>query len=208
MITINCILDCEQHLSDIQAVIFDLDDTLYSEKDYVRSGYRVVAEAFPQVADMEQKLWAAFENRQPALDVVLEAEGLATEENKAKALQLYRSQIPKIELYSGAPQLLRRLSENKKLGMITDGRPEGQRAKLQALGIEGYFQKIIITDELGGPSFRKPNETAFRLMQHAMNVPFESMVYIGDNRKKDFVAPQKLGMKTIWFANPDGLYVG
>lgn len=206
MITITNILDCEQYLEDIQAVIFDLDDTLYPEKDYVRSGYRVVAEAFPQVADMEQKLWAAFETRQPALDVVLEAEGLAAEENKAKALRLYRCQMPRIQLYPGVRQLLQRLAEHKQLGMITDGRPEGQRAKLQALGMEGLFQKIIITDELGGPSYRKPNETAFRLMQQAMNVPFEKMVYIGDNRNKDFVAPQNLGMKTIWFANPDGLY--
>ena len=79
-------------------------------------------------------------------------------------------------------------------------------AKIKALDIAGYFQKIIVTDELGGPPYRKPNEAAFRLMQQALDVPFEKMVYIGDNTKKDFIAPQKLGMQTIYFKNRDGLY--
>jgi putative hydrolase of the HAD superfamily len=39
-----------------------------------------------------------------------------------------------------------------------------------------------------------------------MNIPFENMVYIGDNIKKDFIAPDKLGMRSIYFRNSDGLY--
>ena len=208
MITITQILDCEQYLQDLEAVVFDLDDTLYGEKDYVRSGYQAVATGFPRVEDMAQKLWTAFEQRKPAIDVVLDAEGLATPENKEKALQLYRSHMPQIVLYPGVEQLLQRLARQKKLGLITDGRPEGQRAKIQALGIGDLFQKIIVTDELGGPAYRKPNETAFRLMQQTLDVPFEKMVYIGDNTKKDFIAPQALGMRAIHFKNQDGLYTG
>ena len=208
MITITRIVDCEQYLQNLEAVVFDLDDTLYGEKDYVRSGYRAVATGFPHVENMAQKLWAAFEARQPAIDAVLEAEGLATPDNKEKALHLYRNHMPQIALYPGVEQLLHRLAQQKKLGLITDGRPEGQRAKIQALGIAGLFQKIIITDELGGPAYRKPNETAFRLMQQTLDVPFEETVYIGDNTKKDFIAPQALGMQTIHFKNQDGLYTG
>lgn len=208
MITITEILDCELYLQDLEAVVFDLDDTLYREKDYVRSGYRAVAAGFPQVENMAQKLWIAFEQRMPAIDVVLEAEGLATPENKEKALQLYRSHLPQLVLHPGVEQLLRRLAQQKKLGLITDGRPEGQRAKIQALDIAGFFEKIIITDELGGPEYRKPNERAFRLMQQMLDVPFEKMVYIGDNQKKDFIAPLALGMQVIHFKNKDGLYVG
>ena len=208
MITITNILDCEQYLGTVQAVIFDLDDTLYTEKDYVRSGYRAVAAGFPQVGNMAEKLWDAFERKQPAIDVVLEAEGLANAENKAKALQLYRHQVPDISLSPCVLDLLQRLAQCKKLGLITDGRPEGQWAKVEALGIRKYFKKIIVTDELGGPEFRKPNETAFQLMQQALDVPFEKMVYIGDNITKDFLAPQALGMQAIYFKNQDGLYTG
>ena len=35
----------------------------------------------------------------------------------------------------------------------------------------------------------------------------DRLVYIGDNVKKDFIAPKQLGMKCIWFKNTDGLYV-
>ena len=207
MITITNILDCEQYLGNVQGVIFDLDDTLYAEKDYIRSGYRAVATGFPQVVNMAQKLWDAFEKNQLAIDAVLEAEGLATIENKAKALQLYRYHIPDISLYSGVLDLLQRLAGCKKLGMITDGRPEGQWAKIEALRITPYFEKIIVTDELGGPEFRKPNEIAFRLMQQALDIPFPKMVYIGDNTKKDFIAPLALGMKAIYYKNTNGMYV-
>lgn len=208
MITITNILDCEHYLAQIDAVIFDLDDTLYSEKDYVRSGYAAVAQAFPQIACMAEKLWNAFEQKRPAIDVVLDAESVSTPENKEKALQVYRNQKPMIDPYPGVHALLQRLHTEKKLGLITDGRPEGQWAKIEALNLRPYFQKIIVTDELGGIAFRKPNETAFRMMQEALGVPYEKMVYIGDNTKKDFIAPQKLGMQTIYFYNPDGLYTG
>lgn len=208
MITISDVLACEQHLDKVEAVIFDLDDTLYSEKDYVRSGYRAVAAVFPNVADMEQKLWAAFEKRLPAIDVVLQAEGLLFPEEKEIALQVYRSHMPAIEMYAGVEALLQRLKQQKKLGLITDGRPEGQWAKIRTLRIEEYFDMIIVTDELGGSIYRKPNEAAFRLMQQVLDVPFEKMVYIGDNKSKDFIAPKKLGMQAIYFKNEDGLYMG
>jgi putative hydrolase of the HAD superfamily len=127
-------------------------------------------------------------------------------DRKEEALQIYREQLPNIELYPGVRELLQRIREKKKIGIITDGRPEGQRAKLKALNIQA--DKIIITDELGGVEFRKPNEKAFQIMQDYFHVPFERMVYIGDNLKKDFVAPRKLGMKSIYFKNIDGLYTG
>ena len=67
--------------------------------------------------------------------------------------------------------------------------------------------KIIKTDELGGIEYRKPNETSFKVMQEFYQVPFFKMVYIGDNKNKDFIAPKKLGMGYIYFLNSNGLYV-
>lgn len=198
MVEIDNILDVEKFLDGIDAVIFDLDDTLYSEKEYVRSGYREIAKLISEVT--EEELWKAFLNKEPAIDVVLERHGLMN--RKEEALHAYRHQQPYIHLYNGVNEMLERLD---KVGIITDGRPEGQRAKLEALGLD---YKVIITDELGGIEFRKPNEAAFRLMQEKMHVPFEKMAYVGDNIKKDFIAPEKLGMKCIYFKNPDGLYSG
>ena len=63
MIVIQNITDIWQHLNGLKAFIFDLDDTLYSEKEYVKSGYAAVAKVLPNVEDAETKLWKAFEEK-------------------------------------------------------------------------------------------------------------------------------------------------
>lgn len=207
MIEINTITDTVQHLDGLKAIVFDLDDTLYSEKEYVRSGYHAVAQILPYIDDVEQKLWKAFENKKSAIDEVLVSEGIYTEKLKQKCLETYRYHQPDIHLYDGVLSMLVELhKEGYLIGIITDGRPEGQRAKIKALGLEWYVDHIVITDELGGIEYRKPNEAAYVLMKEHFCVEYAEMCYVGDNIKKDFVAPEKLGMRPIWYKNIDGLY--
>lgn len=207
MIAVDKVTDIVYHLDGISAVIFDLDDTLYLEKDYVKSGYNLIAKAFPEVVNMSEKLWQVFLRGGKAIDEVLLSEGLLTEENKQKCLKIYRNQIPNINLDSAVVNLLSGLKDKGyKLGIITDGRPEGQRAKIKSLDLERYVDQIIVTDELGGEIMRKPNEKAFVLICEKLGVNYENAVYVGDNPKKDFIAPEKLGMKWIYFKNKDGLY--
>ena len=208
MIEITSITDVKQHIQGLKAIVFDLDDTLYSEKEYVRSGFQAIADTLPSVKQMEEKLWQAFEQKKSAIDEVLTEAGLYTDELKQKCLSVYRFHQPNVHLYAGAEELLAKLrADGYKLGIITDGRPEGQRAKIKALGLEGLVDYILVTDELGGVEYRKPNQAAFVKMKEALNVAFEEMCYVGDNVKKDFIAPEALGMKAIHFLNADGLYV-
>ena len=88
----------------------------------------------------------------------------------------------------------------------TDGRPDGQRNKIAALGLEALVDDILITDELGGIQFRKPNDIAFRILQTRWAIPCETILYVGDNPAKDFQAPRQLGMQSLFFRNSDGLY--
>jgi putative hydrolase of the HAD superfamily len=191
----------------ILAVIFDLDDTLYPEKEYVRSGFRAVAACIPQVKDAQQKLWSAFEQGLPAIDTVLNSEGLRSEELRCNCLQAYRKNDPTIELYPEARELLEWLKlQSVKIGVLTDGRPEGQWAKVKALALEETADQIIVTDELGGVQFRKPCDIAFRMMQGRLQIPYEQMLYVGDNPEKDFKAGKQLGMPGIWFENTDSVH--
>lgn len=209
ILTVRSVLDVEHNVNGLKAVIFDLDDTLYSEKEYVRSGYNKIAQLFPYFIDMEEKLWSVFINGGKAIDEVLSEYNALSEENIKKCLDVYHFQDPDIHMYYGVEQMLTRLRKKGLLiGMITDGRPEGQRAKIKALKIESLFDIIIITDELGGASFRKPNEKAFVLMCSKLGASYGETVYVGDNINKDFVAPEKLGMKSILVKNPEGIYSG
>lgn len=196
---------CEgDNIQPIKGVIFDLDDTLYSEKQYVRSGYRKIAEYLGR-PDAEEKLWQYFMQGKQAIDCYLSEAGLLSK--KDECLKVYRNQMPDITLYDGVADLIEMLHKKGiKVGIITDGRPEGQRNKLKALGLDKLVEDIIVTDELGGIQFRKPNDISFRIIQNRWRIPFENMVYVGDNPNKDFQAPRQLGMRSVYFKNADGLY--
>ena len=204
MITINNILEVESYLNQIDGVVFDLDDTLYSEKNYVRSGYRKIAQNYPEIENAEERLWNSFLKGEKAIDKVFDEASL-DEKEKKNALNIYRAHMPVIELYAGVSEMLSRIKDKgKKIGIITDGRPDGQKNKIKALKLD--VDQVIITDELGGIQYRKPNKKAFELMQNRWKIAFNEMVYIGDNVTKDFIAPKELGMKVIYFKNADGLY--
>ena len=185
-------------------MIFDLDDTLYSEKQYVRSGYKKIGEYLGK-EDASEKLWGYFESGKPAIDEYLAEIG--EEDKKAECLKIYREQMPEITLYDGVVEMVEGLKvKGIKVGIITDGRPEGQRNKIKALGLDSLIDDIIITDELGGSQFRKPCDIAFRIMQNRWRLPYEQIVYVGDNPNKDFQACRQLGMRWKYFRNEDGVY--
>lgn len=187
----------------IKGVIFDLDDTLYSEKEYIESGFRAVSAYLG--GGYERKLWQLFvEGKQP-IDCLLRE--IRRENEKDILLSVYREHTPEIHLYEGVEKLINYLKEKGiKIGIITDGRPNGQKKKLEALGLTHLVDDIIITDELGGPQFRKPCDIAFRILQTKWRMSPRDIVYVGDNLKKDFQAPKQLGMHSILFQNEKGLY--
>ncbi len=199
-------------LDGVEGLILDMDDTLYSEKQYVRSGYHKIAESgliSAPIDEVEETLWQAFCNKQKAIDVMLEKYGIKSESVKQKVIEIYRNQEPEISLYPDAQEFLLKLKQKDiRLGLITDGRPNGQWAKIKALDIEKFFDEIIVTDELAGKcghpeDFRKPNSIAFEIMQRRMGIPMHKMMYVGDNENKDHKAPLMLGMKAVWFNNED-----
>lgn len=189
----------------VRGVIFDLDDTLYPERDYVRSGFRAVSDLLG--GGLEDRLWTHFEAGRPAIDALLGE--LGREKEKDAALEAYRSHKPDIHLDASVANLIMGLKdEGLMVGIVTDGRPKGQRAKIEALGLDVLvgWENVVITDELGGPQFRKPCDIAFRVMQRRWRLPFCEVVYVGDNPAKDFLAPRQLGMRYILFNDGAGLY--
>lgn len=199
-----CIKKGKHSLGNIKGVIFDLDDTLYSEKEYVKSGYNAIAEYLGNEAYADI-LWGYFQTGKPAIDELLK--NINQENKKNEILNIYRTHMPHIKLYDGVSALIKSLkNRGLKVGLITDGRSKSQRNKITALKLENLFDDIIVTDELGGVQFRKPNDISFRILQCKWRMSFEDMIYVGDNFEKDFIAPKQLGMQYVWVNNPQGLY--
>lgn len=188
----------------IKAYVFDLDDTLYPEYDYVRSGFRKVAEEAEKkygMSDVYEKLIGLFsEDKQRVYNRLFERENIAYTQNDIDGLiAVYRRHTPEnLRFFDGVEDTLKTLrSRGYKLGIITDGRVEAQQAKIKALGVEKLVDSIIVTDSLGGEQFRKPNPLAFEKTAAALGVACEEMVYVGDNPAKDFAITRYLPVTTV-----------
>lgn len=196
-----------------KAVIFDLDDTLYLEKDYVKSGFMHVSDFIANKFShdknyvFEQLLQLFNEDKNKVFNRYLEYHGLLNTDLEMQMIKEYRFHTPTLTLSTENVELLHWLRDQGfKIGLITDGRPEGQRGKIKALCLNEYCDHIIVTDELGGVEYRKPNQTAFINMLLQLNIPPEEAVYVGDNPAKDFVAGNRLGMHTIMLVNEECMH--
>jgi len=199
-------------MSRIEAVIFDLDDTLYPERQYVRSGYEAVAghlrAGLARTEAFEDWLWDRFcgGRRDRALDALNEHFELGLEqENIAELVELYRSHRPEITPFEGTAALLEGLGGRFRLGLLSDGFLPAQRLKLESLGLARYFGAVVFTEELGRDAW-KPSPTGFQRISELLAVPADGCAYVADNPAKDFVAPNALGWLTIQCLHPGQIH--
>lgn len=193
--------------------VFDLDDTLISEKDYIKSGFAVVSKYISEkfslsCSEVEEKIEKCFEiNSKNVFNRVLDSFYIDYKDEDIKELiKIYRNHIPNINLYEDAKEVIEFLFKNDyKLGIITDGYKETQKNKLKVLNIEKYFQHIVVTDDLGR-EFWKPSEVPYKIIKEKFNCSYKDMVYIGDNVEKDFITAKKLGMETVQIERENGVY--
>ena len=168
--------------------VFDLDDTLYSERDFEKSGIEFVYNHF-NIKHIE--LETILNNRKNWIEQIID--GSNNQITLQIVLDIYRNHFPIIKLYEDSKMFLEKLlSLENEMSLITDGRSSTQRNKLRALGIEPYFKNIIISEEINS---EKPSEYNFRMVMN--NKYIENYIYIADNPNKDFITPNKLGWTSI-----------
>jgi putative hydrolase of the HAD superfamily len=196
----------------IQVVVFDIDDTLYPERQYVRSGYRAVGrhlrDALGTEAACEDWLWNRFLSgtAADAFDALNEHFSLGLSGRRiAELVRVYREHRPEIRPYDGAADMLARLRPRFRLGILSDGFLPAQRLKLEALGIERFFDVVIYTEEMGREAW-KPSTAGFEAMRERFDLPHAAFAYVADNPAKDFVAPNSLYWRSIQFVHPGQIH--
>jgi putative hydrolase of the HAD superfamily len=195
----------------VEAIVLDIDDTLYLERDYVRSGFEAVGrwiQGEHGIADFSERAWAAFESgsRNTIFDQVLSEIGARTDDAFITELVArYRTHPPSIVLAADAEAGLDRWHGHVSLAAITDGPLSSQQAKARALGLERWTPHVIFTAGLG-PGKGKPDPAAFELVQDKLGVNGKACVYVADNPAKDFVGPKALGWRTVRVRRRLGLH--
>ncbi len=192
-------------------IAFDLDDTLYLERDYVRSGFEAVgrwAATALGLADCEERAWRAFEAgvRGSIFQVILTEAGRTPDTLVIdEMVQVYRNHSPVISLPADAVYCLQELRNQAVLAIITDGFAGSQQAKCRSLFLPDLVDFIICTGQWG-PEYHKPNPHAFHYLQSQVGPSVSRFVYVADNPAKDFQAPIELGWDVVRIKRPAGLY--
>lgn len=181
-------------------VVFDLDDTLYDEVTFVKSGLYEVAgylqneKYYHYMLDIfEQEGSGAIFNRlieEFTLDIPLQ-----------KLIEIYRFHKPRITLPSQSLKLLE-YAQKFKTALITDGHYIMQQNKFDALDLERFIEYPLFTDF---HHTRKPEHKPFEMVMQRYDKE-SKFIYISDNPKKDFAAPKALGWIGIRYKNPIGIY--
>jgi putative hydrolase of the HAD superfamily len=197
------------------SVAFDLDDTIFYEKDYVISGFNQIDKHIENNFGYKNsfyKLCRYFENRvsNPIRSICKEL-SIDIEDELVKIM---RESSPKIKTRPGIKSLMKQLKLiGFEMGIITNGRSETQRLKIKALGIEEFIDILLISDEIG---LKKPNLDVFK--KYKSQSKKNKFLFIGNNPTLDIYPANAAGWKTIYcvsnnymlnkFNNPDAdLYV-
>lgn len=180
-------------ISDKSVVVFDLDDTLYKEVDYLKSAFREIAQVLEKGTGQKlyERMMSLYRANKEVFGTIIEEYQVETK-TKSDLIEMYRNHEPDIYLEDHIADKLKEIKRNgMATGLITDGRSHTQRNKLKSLGLQNYFDEVLISEEFGS---EKPDPGTFEYIQDKLEG--EGYIYIGDNIQKDFIAPNNLGWDT------------
>lgn len=179
-----------------KVVVFDLEDTLYQEIDFLKSGYHAVADYLTKtvgIHNLYAEMIEAYQaGEKDVFQKVLDYHHLHID--KSELLDIYRYHIPQIYLDSKVRSVLEQLYAQYHLALITDGRPKTKRNIINALGLSEFldWSDIYISDEVG--HLKTAPYSFEKIMERYPDCEY---MYVGDNPAKDFLVPNRLGWITV-----------
>jgi putative hydrolase of the HAD superfamily len=195
-------------------ILFDLDDTLVNQKDAAVKASTLFLNEFKDQLSYDEnafpKIWWAVmqkysnlfiegklsfqEQRRYRIREIFNQKELGDE----KADRIFAVYLQHLEenwkLFNDVIPCLDSLSHYPK-GLVTNGNGIQQRKKLEKLDLLKYFNKIIISEELG---FSKPQREIFLAASNQFGCNPSECFFIGDNLEVDVIGSNEVGMNGIW----------
>ena len=186
----------------IDAVLLDLDDTCFDQREFLAGAFGAVARRAGELGVDEDRLRDALEtiaavgsDRGRIIDQALQA--VAASVPVEPLVDAFRSYRPaRLSPYPGVRENLGRMRRVAPVGLVTNGDPSGQRAKLAALGLDDAFDVVVFSDELGR-NFRKPHPAPFCQALRLLGADPDRSFFIGDHPDRDVAGAQHVGMRAI-----------
>lgn len=192
-----------------RAVFFDLDNTLHDRDAgldaFIRSQFQslqldifgVDEEAWRKrfiELDENGHVWKdqVYERLIEEFGVPFTVEGLLEQYELGFAAHV----VPHEELISTFSALR---DSGRFLGVISNGRTDFQMRTIRALGIEGFLEVRLISEECG---LRKPDQAIFDLALNRLGLVASEAWYVGDDPVADVDGAVEAGLRAIWYRTP------
>jgi putative hydrolase of the HAD superfamily len=107
----------------------------------------------------------------------------------------------RLQLYPGVLDVLNDLRSRYKLAAISDAQSAWCLPEMHAVGIDGYFDPIIVSGDFG---YRKPDSRLFTAALTALGVAPENVLFVGNDMFRDIYAAKQQGIKTVFFSSNQG----
>jgi len=192
-------------IDDDEAVLFDLDDTLYDYQAYARAGLRSAADLLAErtgerLHDDLERLYFQEGVTDGTFDRLLDRHDLpaALVDDLVDA---YHDATDPLPPDPETERVLSTLADTHQLGLVTDGR--GGHAKLDRLDIRSYFDAVLVTPTVDRS---KHDRGVFERVLAELSTSPRAAAYVGDDPRVDFRVPNEMGMTTVRIRR--GRYVG
>ena len=174
---------------------------------------REVRDEYYQIMDVQRK---TSQENYPEFNVVelfreflsrrLSARGVIGPD-KLKWLPLFLAEayrgisLNRLQLYPGVLDVLNDLRPRYKLAAISDAQSAWCLPEMRAVGIDGYFDPIIVSGDFG---YRKPDPRLFTAALTGLRVAPENVLFVGNDMFRDVYAGKQCGLKTVFFSSNQG----
>lgn len=197
----------------MDAVLFDLDDTLCR---FRVSGQAVLEQAFDAIGHEPCFTLADYhgawdrhvgdadglrELRRRCFTELVESAG----HDRSLGIELERAydgirDPTDVEPLPGAREVVTALGEDYRLGLVTNGHPEPQQAKLAAIALEDHFETVVYGGYDVPP---KPAPDPFERVLSTLDVAAADAVHIGNSLGSDVAGARTAGLRSVWLRQPD-----
>lgn len=183
------------------AVLFDLDDTLYSRQRFVLSGFAAVSRALHRTRGIDPRAAFAVLCRAHRTARGRELQALASACGLAASMvpglvDVIREHAPRLRLPRASARVLETLRDGWRVGIVTNGPPDIQARKVEALGLARLVDTVVFAHATGSGA-GKPDPAPFLEAARRLGVAPARTVFVGDDPVADIAGARGVGMYAV-----------
>jgi HAD superfamily hydrolase (TIGR01549 family) len=198
-------------LASVRGVVFDLDDTLFDQKDWIfrKLGmtWDVERAILPdRTTFLRMALQIVEEGNRSRLFDAIATELSLSDADRVRLIETYRTARPAgCRLYDDVgPTLMQLRKLGYALGLVTDNPPASQRQKLDVAGLSGCFDAVLLTGEMNKA---KPHPDVFSQIGQLLSIEPERLIMVGDNLFRDIHGSLDAGFRHAFhIQRPGGFF--